>query len=163
MGQIVHAFIEHRLTPEEILLLPALWRHISDDMLVGQWHWSTPNMNRQILVDLWTQKTKYFINNSWSEQDLALLEKQDMTFHFLSRNLLTFNNSTRWDIYNKNESVQNEFNHLAKVISSLLYAVDILIVPNLSSVNFFDEDRDTTIDAYRKKAKGNKFYSIELA
>ncbi|MEX6690091.1 hypothetical protein QTN47_21460 [Danxiaibacter flavus] len=162
MGQIVHAFIEHKLTPEEILQLPELLCHISNDILVGQWHWSTPNMNKQILIDLWTRKTEYFINNIWSEQDFALLEMHDMTFHFFSPRLLTFDNSIRWDVYNKNESVREEFNRLAKAISSLLNAVDILVVPDLSSVSFFEEDKDTTVDSYRQKAKCNKLYSIEL-
>jgi hypothetical protein len=162
MGQTVYAFIEHRLTPEEILKLPENLRNFPDDTFAGQWHWTTPNMDKQTLTDLWTKKTEYFINNSWSEKDLALLGKDNMTLHFSTPTLVTFDSLLRWDNYNRNKTLRKEFNRQTKVISSLLNAFDIIIVPNLSSVGFFDEDEDLTVDAYRQKANGNIMYAVEL-
>ncbi|AEV99660.1 hypothetical protein A4D02_27935 [Niastella koreensis] len=160
MGQIVHAFIEHRLTPEEILNLPDYLQSVSANTLAGLWHWTTSGMNKLTLADLWTRKAEYFINNSWSEQDLALLEKDNLTLHFSSPHLVTFDNSLRWDTYHRNEELRKGFNCLSKAISSLLNAVDILIVPDLSSIDFYDEN--LTVDAYRQKANGNELYAIEL-
>lgn len=162
MGQLVHAFIEHRLTLEEILNLPEHLRNFSDDILAGQWHWSAPNMNKQILIDMCTRKADFFINNSWSVQDLALLEKDNMTIHFFAPHLLTFDNLNRWDTYRRYEQQRQEFNRLARALSLLLNAVDVLMVPDLSSVDFFYEDEDLTVAAYRQKANGNELYAIEL-
>jgi hypothetical protein len=65
MGKIVHALIEHSLTPEEIVNLPEQLRNFSNDVLVAQWHWTKQNMDKEALIDLWTRKAEYFINNSW--------------------------------------------------------------------------------------------------
>ena len=162
MGQLVHAFIEHRLTPEEILNLPEQLRHSSNNTLAGQWHWTAANMDKETLADLWTRKAEYFINNSWSEADLALLEKDNFTLHFSTPYLITFDNSVRWDTYQKNHQLRAEFNRMAKAVATLVNAIDILIVPDLSSVDFFDEEKDITVDAYRQKANGNEMYAIEL-
>ena len=162
MGQLVHALIEHRLTPEEILKLPDPLRHISDTVLAGQWHWTAPNMDKHTLISLWTRKAEYFINNSWSEQDLALLEKSNMMLHFSAPHLVTFYNSLRWDTYRSNELQRQGFNRLARAISIPLKAADILFVPDLSSVDFFDEDENLTVATYRQKANGNELYAIEL-
>ena len=51
---------------------------------------------------------------------------------------------------------------MAKAVATLVNAIDILIVPDLSSVDFFDEEKDITVDAYRQKANGNEMYAIEL-
>src|SRR5687767_2037993 len=112
MGQTVHAFIEHRLTLEEILRLPEHLQHISDNTLSGQWHWTTPNMAKQILTDLWTRKAEYFINNAYNKENLALLEKENLTLHFTPPILVTFENSLRWNIYKSNGQLRKEFNLL---------------------------------------------------
>jgi hypothetical protein len=44
----------------------------------------------------------------------------------------------------------------------LTKAIDVLFVPCLSGVEFYDEERDLTVDSYRKKANGNEMYAIEL-
>lgn len=137
MGQIVHAFIEHRLTPEEILQLPEQLQHIPDNALRGQWHWTAPNIDKKTLTGLWTRNADYFINNSWSEQDLALLLKDHFTLHFYKPHLVTFDNALRWDTYKGNEQHREEFNRLTKALTSLLNPIDILFVPDLSSVDFF--------------------------
>jgi hypothetical protein len=82
--------------------------------------------------------------------------------HFLNPYLLTFDNSLPWDTYRRNTQLRKEFNQLTKAISTVLNAVDILFVPNLSNVGFFNEDEDITVEAYRQKAKGNMLYAIEL-
>lgn len=162
MSQIVHAYIEHRLTAEEIIKLPDYLQHIQDSILAGKWDWTTPNMTEQTLVHMWTLAAEYFINNQWSEKDLAFLQKGNMTFFFSNPHLVTFDNLQRWDTYHSNEQLREEFNSLAKTVSSLLRAVDVLIVPDLSSVDFFDEDEDLTVDSYRQKANGNRIYAVEL-
>jgi len=55
-----------------------------------------------------------------------------------------------------------KINRLAKALLSLLNGVDILLVPDLSSVDFLNKDEDLTVAAYRKKANGNELYAIEL-
>ena len=85
-----------------------------------------------------------------------------MTLHFFKPNLLTFDNSIRWNSYKSNETLRKEFNRLAKIISQLLSALDIIIVPDLSSVDFFDEEKDLTVNAYRQKANDNKIYAVEI-
>lgn len=162
MAQLVHAFIEHRLTLEEILNLPDHLQQISDDILVGQWNWSAPNMNKQVLIGIFTRKLDFFFNNSWSVQDLALLEKDNMTIHFSAPHLVTFDNSYRWDTYRIYEQQRQEFNRMTRALSLLLSAVDVLMVPDLSSVDFFDENEDLTVAAYRQKSNGNELYAIEL-
>ncbi|OQP43615.1 hypothetical protein A4H97_33865 [Niastella yeongjuensis] len=80
----------------------------------------------------------------------------------MTPNLVTFDSSLHWNTYKRDGRLRNEFNLLAKTISSLLNGVDILLVPDLSSVDFFDEIQDLTVDAYRQKANGNELYAIEL-
>lgn len=162
MGQIVHALIEHRLIPEDILLLPAQLGSAPDDAIAGQWRWVMPNMDKQALTDYWDRKPEYFINNLWGKQDLALLEKESLTLHFSMPHLVSFDSSLRWDTYSRNGQFREEFNRLTEVILSLLNAVDILFVPDLSSVDFFGDNGDLTVDSYRQKVKGNKLYAIEL-
>lgn len=162
MGQIVHGFIEHRLMMEEILKLPEKLIRISNDSLAGQWHWTVQNMDKEVLTQNWKRKAEYFINNSWTEADLNQLKSNNSTFHFISPYLLTFDNLLRWDVYHRNLQSRKEFDLLVKAIATLINAVDLLIVPDLSSVSFFNEEEDTTVDTYRKKANGNEMYAIEL-
>jgi hypothetical protein len=162
MSQITHALIEHRLTPDEILEIPNHLRHISDEILRGQWRWSAPYMSKQTLIELWSRKAEFFINNLWSEKDLGLLQKDNLTLQFFEPHLVIFDNLIRWDSYHRNEQLRQEFNRLANVISSLLNAVDKLVVPDLSSVGFYDEDEPFSVAAYRQKANNNKLYAMEL-
>jgi hypothetical protein len=120
MGQIVHALIQHKFSPEEILKLPEYLRNISDDTLTGQWHWTTANINKEILINSWTRKGQYFINNPHSERDLALLKKDNLTLHFSSPHLITFDNLLRWDTYKRNDQLRKQFNRLTKPFQSHL-------------------------------------------
>jgi len=137
MGQTVQALIEHRLTPDEILKLPESLQDSSNSIIAGQWNWIVPNINATTLVNLWTRKAEYFISNSWSEKDLALLRNDNMTLHFYNSNLVTFDNSISWNTYNEDENLCKDFNYLTKEMSTLLNALDIIIVPELSRVPFF--------------------------
>lgn len=163
MSQLVHAFIEHRLTPENILRLPEYLLNSTNSTLSGKWHWTAPNIDTKVLYDLWEHKADYFINNSWSEKDLAWLKKENLTLHFLTPHLVTFDNLLRWDVYHRNEQLSKEFNILAKLMSSLLNAVDVILVPDLSSVDFFNEEEYHSVDKYRKRANGNNSYIMELS
>jgi len=162
MGQTVYALIEHRLTPEEILKLPGRLQTSSNEVIAGHWLWTVLNIDANVLADLWAKKAEYFINNPWSDEDLALLQHDNRTLHFYSPNLVTFTNSLSWDTYNINEVLRKDFNGLAKETSELLSAIDIIIVPDLSGVDFFYEGRDLTVSAYRQKANGNKLFAAEI-
>lgn len=162
MGRIVNALIEHSLPLEEILQLPLRFQTSRNQNIAGIWKWSKDNLNKEIITNLWSLKLDYFIKHSWSTEDLVILEKDKMTLHFYKPNILTFNNLLSWYSYNENENSKREFNQLVKEISSFLKTVDTIIVPDLSSVDFFDEDVDLTVNSYRLKAKGDSMNAIEL-
>lgn len=107
-------------------------------------------------------KTDSFINKSWSDKDLAVLEKTGMRLHFFSPQLVTFDTSLSWIAYRESELLQRDFNHLSKAMASLLEAVDFLFVPDLSSVSFFDENQDLTVDTFRQKQTATKCMQLSL-
>lgn len=162
MSQLVHAFIEHRLTPDEILAIPGLLHGLTDTAFAGQWTWNIPNINTQALSDCWAVDADHFINNSWNDRDLPLLVKDDFALYFYSPQLVLFSSSLRWSVYLDNEELRKWFNNLAGALLPIVKAVDLLFVPDLSSVPFFDEGTDLSISVYRQKAAGNRLYVVEL-
>lgn len=162
MSQFVHAFIEHRLTPYEVLALPALLRVSTEPALAGQWTWTIPDINVQTLSDRWALDVDHFIGRSWSDKDLPLLVKDDLTLHFYSPQLVLLSSSLRWSVYLDKEELRKEFNSIASALLYMVKAVDLLFVPDLSGVPFFDESTDLSISVYRQKAAGNRLYAVEL-
>jgi hypothetical protein len=156
MGQTVLAILKHRLTPEEIVRFPERLLKSTNEKIVGQWSWSVPNIDTNILSIIWNRNVEYFIHNSWSEKDLVLLEKNDLTLHFCNTSLVVFDNSMKWFTYERNEILHNEFNFLAKEMATLLNACDTIIVPEPP------DNPDMTPNEYRAKAKENKTPIIEL-
>ena len=51
MGQNVNALIEHNLPSEDILKLPEYLCASSDETISGQWHWTIPKIDKQLLED----------------------------------------------------------------------------------------------------------------
>jgi len=162
MAVDVEALIEHKLTPEEILKLPERLQVSANKNIAGQWAWTVPNINTEILHNIWTRKSDYFINNPWGIEDFAFLKKDYLTLDFISSNLVTFHSSLRLYVYEKNKNLRDDFNCLTKEILNLLNAVDVLIIPELSNVSFLDDEPDFTINIYRQKAKEHNSFVTEL-
>lgn len=162
MGQIAHALIEHCLTPKQIIDLPKRLLLSSNPIIAGQWTWTASNLDEKLLLDIWNRKPEFFMQNSWSVADLALLEKNNLTITSISPNILTFDNLLKWYSYQDNEFLRKEFNDLTKEIIKLLSAIDVIMVPDLSSVGFVDEIENLSVKAYRQKANGNTSCAIEF-
>lgn len=161
MEKIVHALIEHNLKPSEILNFPVILSKLPSAAFTGEWEWTSHDMDASFLEELWNKKDIDFINNSASIEDLALLQKDKITIDFMTPHLITFDTLLPWDLYNSDESFRTEFNQLARMICELTKAIDVAIIPELSSLPFYDENTDHTVDALRKKA-GNHQLVKEL-
>lgn len=162
MGQIAHALIEHHLTSEQIIKLPERLQFSTINVIAGQWTWTNPNLDEKLLFEIWNRKPEFFLRNSWSVKDLALLEKDNMTITSVSPTILTFDSLLRWYTYQDNELLRRQFNVLTKEITRLLNAIDIIMVPDLGSIDIVAEDENLTVSHYRQKANGNKMYAIEI-
>ena len=160
MGQTALALIDYSLSLEEVINLPSCLGNSSDESISGNWEWTKSNMSRKDLIDSWNKNAEYFLSNPRSEEDLAMLKNGNLALHFLSSTLVTFDCLLNSSAYYNDEISRNNFNGLTKTISSLLKATDVLIVPDLSNADFFDEDLN--VDAYRQKANGNKMFAWEL-
>lgn len=156
MARIVHALIEHRLTPSDILKLPEILNKHTSPLIAGEWEWTSHDeMDETFLMDLWAKNEEDFMNNSFSIEDLALLQKDKLTIDFASPNLITFDNLMPWDAYNNSETLRAEFNELVKIVAQIVSSVDLIILPDLSSISYFDERTDLSVDALRQKAKNH--------
>lgn len=163
MERIVHALIEHNLSPAEILNFPATLSNHPAAALVGEWEWTNHDMDEIFLEELWNKKEADFINNSASIEDLALLQKDKITLDFMTPHLITFDTLLSWDIYHTDESLREEFNHLVRIICEMIKAKDVAIIPDLSSLSFYDENTDLTVNALRIKSKHNEDVFKELS
>ncbi|MDF2188523.1 hypothetical protein [Paraflavitalea sp. CAU 1676] len=161
MGQLVQALIEHRLTPEGVLEIPRILNTSLNENVAGEWIWTVPTINKQVLIELWLRKAEYFLKNAWSVEDLALLEKGELTLHFFAPSLIAFDASLKWFSYTSNGDQRYSFNNLAKEISNLCKAVDVIIASEVSDA-WIDEHEILTVDMVRQKAIGNKNLAIEL-
>ncbi|MFA6151355.1 MAG: hypothetical protein WC716_08545 [Chitinophagaceae bacterium] len=162
MEKIAHAIIEHNLKPSEILNIPAILSKHSSASFAGEWEWTSHDMDASFLEELWNKKEIDFINNSASIEDLALLQKDKITIDFMTPHLITFDTLLPWDIYNTDESLREEFNHLVRMVCELIKATDVAIIPDLSSLPFYDENTDLSVNALRSKSKHNEGVFKEL-
>ncbi len=162
MEKIVHALIEHNLKPSEILNFPVILSKHPSTSFAGDWEWTSHDMDATFLEELWNKKDIDFINNSASIEDLALLQKDKITIDFMTPHLITFDMLLPWDLYNSNESLRATFNGLVRIICELTKATDVAIIPDLSSLPFYDENTDLTVNALRSKSKHNEDVFKEL-
>lgn len=162
MSQLLSALIEHNLSPEEIINLPNRLKSCSEDIISPNWQWRKENLVIEDITHYWLLDAEYFINNAWNESDLLVLANDDLDLHFFSPTLIVLGSFLRWASYDCNEPQYKRFNKQVNLLAPFLDAKDALLVPDLSSVDFFDETIDTTVDAYRQKAAGNLLYAKEL-
>lgn len=162
MDKIVHALIEHNLSIEEILNIPEVLSKHPSAVFAGEWEWTNHDMDAAFLPELWRKNDVDFINYSASTEDLALLQKDRITIDFMTPHLITFDNLLLWEDYNNDEAVRIDFNHLVRMIAELIKATDIAIIPDLSSLTFYNENTDLTVASLRAKASNNPEFLREL-
>jgi hypothetical protein len=162
MGQIVHALIEHSLTPQEILEFPKKLETCPNNEIAGKWDWSNPNFNVETLLKIWnTTQADFMAAHSWGDEDFPWLQKGNFTLDFFAPNLIAFNRLYSWFFFRGNEERISEFSKLTRVIGELVNATDFLFVPDISD-DFAYSHIKLTVDLFRQDAKTRYEAAIEV-
>src|ERR1700760_2190818 len=123
MGQIVHALIEHSLTPQEILEFPKKLATCVNNELVGKWNWSDPNFDIEALLKIWaTTQVEFLTKDSHGTEDLPWLQKDNFTLDFFVPNIVAFDNLSSWLFFRNNEIKISYFSKLTRVIGEMANA-----------------------------------------
>jgi hypothetical protein len=162
MGQIVHALIEHSLTPQEILEFPKKLETCPNNEIAGKWDWSNPNFDVETLLKLWnTMQADFLAADSWGDEDFPWLQKENFTLDFFAPNLIAFDRLSNWFFFRDSEIRISEFSKLTRVIGELVNASDFLFVPDPSD-DFVYAHEILTVDLFRQDAKSKYRASLEV-
>jgi len=163
MGQNISAIMEHNLSPEQIIALPQLLHSKLEGDLAGAWGWTFgPDMNTDQLQKTWRQDMDFFLNNTWSEADLPMLERDTYSLYFGEPHLVHFDSLMRWSSYADDMKRRDMFNQWVKQLADIIGATDILLVPAPFDADVSEDDEWRVAD-YRKAFQdmGLKHFELE--
>jgi hypothetical protein len=163
MGSIIEAVIEHKLSPEEILLLPESLNKLNfincDD---DNWGWTAPNIDSAFLEKYWRKSPEDFMKEPWGIEDLAILEKGNLSIHFLTPHLASFDTLLGSSVYDINPATKCEFDVKAKSIALKMKPVDIIIIKDWYYDHAFDFDNNLTVEIIRQSVRHKNLSSHEI-
>lgn len=164
MSSVVQAVIQHNLSPEQIMLLPEIFNKANFIDKEDSLRWDGTKIDIDFLQQYWKKTSEDFISRPWSEEDLALLQNDKVSFHFYQPNLVSFDTHLKASIYKSNTETKSQFDLLVKTVALIMDAVDIIIIENWYHDEAFDSDNAFTVEIIRTKVKSRNlpFWGIDL-